>query len=281
MNKPKTITTFLLDGEPTGTKVVELSNWSGKAYFIPRNKLKKTFSDKKTKEDLDSQCVYFLIGDTEEGDRKVYVGEAENSTKRINQHNRQKDFWNLAVCFLSKDENLTKAHVKYLEAKLAKKIKQAGRAELENSTTPTESGLPRRSEAEMKEFMNNIELILSSLGSTFLQDLKEEASEDVFYCKSNRSEAKGELTNEGFVVFEGSKISKEETDSINKGLHQLRQKALESGELKEGDEYYILTKDKVISSPSYAAGFVLGRNANGWTEWRNEKGESLDEIKRD
>jgi hypothetical protein len=35
----KTIKLFLLDGDPTGVKKVQLSNWSGLALVIPRNKL--------------------------------------------------------------------------------------------------------------------------------------------------------------------------------------------------------------------------------------------------
>ncbi len=40
------------------------------------------------------------------------------------------------------------------------------------------------------------------------------------------------------------------------------------------------TSDYIFNSPSAAAGVVLGRNANGWIEWKNEDGKTLDELKR-
>ena len=36
----------------------------------------------------------------------------------------------------------------------------------------------------------------------------------------------------------------------------------------------------VFSSPSSAAVFVLGGSQNGWTEWVNEAGETLDTVYR-
>lgn len=38
--------------------------------------------------------------------------------KRLNQQLNQKEFWNEAIVFISKDENLNKAHTKYLENRL-------------------------------------------------------------------------------------------------------------------------------------------------------------------
>ncbi|MDQ7020767.1 MAG: GIY-YIG nuclease family protein [Candidatus Dojkabacteria bacterium] len=103
MNKPKTIKIFLSDGEPTGTKIVELSNWSGVSYLIPRNRLKETLQNEANKSDLNSQCIYFLIGSNEENEKSVYIGEAEEFSKRITQHNKNKDFWNLVMVFTSKE----------------------------------------------------------------------------------------------------------------------------------------------------------------------------------
>ena len=40
----------------------------------------------------------------------------------------------------------------------------------------------------------------------------------------------------------------------------------------------ILTFDKTFSSVSTAASFCLGRNANGWTEWKDKEGNTLDSV---
>ena len=72
--------------------------------------------------------MYFLSGtDSESGKPTVYVGEAENIRERL-RGQLDKDFWNHVVFFVTKDENLTKAHIRYLEGRLIQQAKSAGRA---------------------------------------------------------------------------------------------------------------------------------------------------------
>ena len=56
----KTIKLFLLDGIPNGRMTCELSNWTGKAYKLPRNMIK----DSSSREELSSTCVYFFVWKT-------------------------------------------------------------------------------------------------------------------------------------------------------------------------------------------------------------------------
>lgn len=100
----KTIKIFLIDGDPNGRMSCELSNWTGKAYKIPRIKIKECTD----REDLVSTGVYLLFGKDDEGKDQVYIGEAETILKRLNQHLTQKDFWHETIVFISKDENLNK-----------------------------------------------------------------------------------------------------------------------------------------------------------------------------
>ena len=104
---------FLVHGNPNGLRTAELSNWSGKAISAPRNDLPAFFH----REELSSPGVYLLTGeDSDTGDKTIYIGEAEDVRKRIKNH-IDKDFWNSATVFISKDDNLTKSHIKYLEGK--------------------------------------------------------------------------------------------------------------------------------------------------------------------
>src|ERR1039457_3180129 len=105
----KTIKIFLFDSDPNGRMSCELSNWSGKAYKIPRIKIKEC-SDR---DDLSNTGVDLLFGKNDEGKDQVYIGEAECILKRLNQHLVQKDCWNETIVFISKDDNLNKAHIKY------------------------------------------------------------------------------------------------------------------------------------------------------------------------
>lgn len=281
MSLSKTIKIYLLNGEPTGTKVVEVSNWSGKAYLIPRNQLSQTFKDIECAEDLSSPGLYFLLGTDEVGNYKIYVGEAENTLKRILNHNTNKDFWNLVITFVSKDSNLTKAHVKYLESLVIDKLKYADRITLENTGNSKTYTLPRSDRDEMNEFLANIELILSSLGLTFLTEYKSDQNDsNLFYCKSENGVATARYTNEGLVILSGSIVATTTRESFSKYQIELRMHSIDSEELVNQEGKMILIKDKLFSSPSTASTFVLGRSSNGWVEWKNKGGETLDKIIR-
>ena len=103
----KTISLFLIEGDPNKRWVCELSNWNGKAYKIPRIDVKRC-SDRK---DLASCGVYFLFGRSDSDEKGiVYIGEAENVYERLKQHDAPngKDFWNECIVFISKDIALTR-----------------------------------------------------------------------------------------------------------------------------------------------------------------------------
>lgn len=280
-NKPKTIKIFLADGEPTGTKIVELSNWTGIAYLVPRNRLKSTLNNPENKSDLDSQCVYFLIGESEEDSRSVYIGETEEFSKRINQHNQNKDFWNLVMVFTSKDDNLTKAHVKYLESKVTQEVKSNNTVHIENGNIPPMPKLPRSDVAEMEEFYEQMKVVSSSLGYTFLEPIEENMEEDIYYCKGPDTDAKGIYTDEGFIVLPDSIWRGPNTASFGKKLELKREKILESEKVEKlPDGNYKVVKPITFNSPSYASGMSLGRRSNGWIDWKNKEGKTLDELKR-
>lgn len=272
---PKTIKLFLLEGDPTGSKKVQLSNWSGVVFVIPRNKLKLVNS----REELNKQCLYFLIGGTS-ASPEVYVGEAENFQRRIPQH-QSKDFWNTCVVILAKDENLSKAHVRFLEATFIDDCKKANRAKLHNGNSPEGSKLSEEDESEMKEFQQNIKLVLSALGYTFHEIASiADKSHEKYFITAKGLEAKGIYTSEGMIIFEGSQVAKKETASIGDYLHNLRLEKLQDKILNDRGDYYEVIQRITFSSLSTAAGFVLGRRANGWIEWKNNKNKTVDEIER-
>ena len=88
---------------------------------------------------------YLLSFENRFGDSKplAYIDESENVSERIISHDKYKDFWSEVIIFTSKDENLTKAHVKFLESSLVELSKTAARYKLENGNTPPQSNLPR------------------------------------------------------------------------------------------------------------------------------------------
>lgn len=145
----KSIKIYLPDGSPTGLRYAELANWTGQAVACPRSR----FHELSDWEELKRPGVYFLLVGSDIGDRgRVYIGEAENVYKRLVEQVRSKDFWNEIVIFTSKDENLTKSHVKYLESRLIALSQEANRYDLDNTTIPQCPSLPRSDVDAMEEY---------------------------------------------------------------------------------------------------------------------------------
>ena len=278
MKYGKTIKIFLIDGDSNGRMSCELSNWSGKAYKIPRIKIK----DCADRDDLTKTGVYLLFGKDEEGKDLVYIGEAESILKRLNQHLTQKDFWNESIVFLSKDNNLNKAHIKYLENRLHDIAKSANRYKVENSVTPTQSSISESDTAEMDEFIEHLKLLVSTLGHKVFEEKREvkpKKDQNIFYIKAARGAyAQGERTSDGFVVYKGSIASDSTTSSMANSSLRLKESLIDNGDLQLVNGNYIFTEDYIFSSPTTAAVIVMGRNANGLVEWKLTDGKTLKEY---
>lgn len=274
----KTIKIFLIDGDPNGRMSCELSNWTGKAYKIPRIKIKECTD----RADLASTGTYLLFGKDEEGNDLVYIGEAESIIKRLNQHLTQKDFWNETIVFISKDENLNKAHIKYIENRLFDIAKNANRYKIENTVTPTQSSISESDRAEMEEFIEYIKMLVNTLGHKVFEEkreFKQKQKHDVFFIKAARgADAQGEPTSDGFVVFKGSKAASTTVNSMHQSLINVRQSLIDKEILKLIEDNYEFSEDYIFSSPSSAAAMVMGRNANGLLEWKLKDGKSLKEF---
>lgn len=274
----KTIKIFLIDGEPNGRMSCELSNWSGKAYKIPRIKIK----DCSDRDDLKSTGVYLLFGKDDAGKDQVYIGEAESILKRLNQQLTQKDFWNEAIVFISKDENLNKAHIKYLENRLHNIANSANRYTVDNSIIPTQSSISESDRAEMEEFIEYIKMLVNTLGHKVFEEKREfkfKQKQETFFIKAARgADGQGQPTSDGFVVFKNSKAAATIVNSMTPNFITYRQKLIDEGVLVNKGEYFEFSDDYIFSSPSTAAVMVMGRNANGLTEWKNKDGRTLKEF---
>jgi len=276
----KTIRLFLIDGEPNGRMTCELSNWTGKAYRIPRILVKESAD----RDDLKNPGVYLLFGKNEEEKEIVYIGEAEVIFDRIKQHLSQKDFWNEVITFISKDENLNKAHIKYLENRLFEIAQKTNRYILENNTTPTKSSISESDRAEMEEFIENIKLLTNTLGHKVFEEIRDPKTalhdrKRIFEIKGARgANAKGIPTSAGFVVLKDSEIATSTVNSLTSSFKKLRDKIINDKIVIEKDGKLIFSRDFEFSSPSTAAVMVMGRNANGLTEWKLADGKTLKEF---
>ena len=277
MSFSKTIQMYIFDGNPNGRIMCELSNWNGRVYKISRNEL----SEFSQRDDSENTGVYFLFGKNEENNDTVYIGEAEKMFSRLKQHLKDSEYWNDCIAVISKDNLLIKAHVKYLENKFYVLALNAGRSIVINSTVPTCSSISEYDEAMLLEFINNAKLLVNTLGYKVFDTIEDTAvrhddTQPYFFIKAARgANAKGLIVSDGFAVMKGSTIASSTVPSMSDNLIKLRNSLIEKGII---DKNLKLTRDYIFTSPSLAAAVIMGRNANGRTEWKNNNHKSIKDI---
>lgn len=277
-----TIKLFLPHGDAKRLRVGEVSNWTGKALAAPRTEL----DDLLAREELDNAGVYFLLGtNPDTGNPKAYIGEAEVIRDRLKQHKAKAlEFWNSVVVFISKDENLTKAHIRFLENRLWQESKTAARYELEN-TNGSNPKLPESDREDMEVFLARIKQVLPVLGSDLLTPIvgstRPTKAQPDLICKIKTVLARGRRTEAGFVVYKGSTAVLSLRPSAE-GQHPfvvtLRAKLIQDGVLVQNDDSFMFTQDAEFSSPSAAAAVIHGGGANGLTAWKDSTGKTLKEL---
>lgn len=270
-----TIKLHLPHGDPQQLGIAEISNWNGKALYAPRT----SFSELLIREELIQPGIYVLQGSNENGEPLAYIGEGESLNNRLPIH-KGRDFWNKIIVFVSKDENLTKAHIKYLEGKLLEETKDAGRFKLDNYVK-SNSKLPESDKADMEVFISKIRQLLPILGCNILIPIKDISpnSTPLFYCKNKGRTAQGKRTANGFVVLKNSQTIKELRPAAKLAIRNIFSSLIEENIISlESEEGYIFTKDYEFKSPSTAASLVCGGSENGLIAWKNKDGKTLKEI---
>ena len=161
---------------------------------------------------------------------------------------------------------------------------KVNRYDLENGNNPTKSIISESDKAEMEEFLENIKLLVNALGFKIFEDLRkdqtiEEEINSTFYINATRgADAKGQITNEGFIVLKNSEIATVTTTSFPEKLITLRQSLIDDNIINEINEKLVFNEDYLFSSPSAAAAVVMGRSANGLTEWKLKDGRILKAV---
>lgn len=295
MSAGRSIRLFLVDGTPTGLLTAEIPNWTGHVLVAPRTRIQEALG----RPEALKTGVYFLVGE-EAGRPIVYVGEGDCIADRIKKHAKDvdKEFWERVCLITSKDVNLTKAHVRYLESRLVQIISAGGRAQIVNGNEPPSGSLPEADLSDMEFFLLQIQILLPTVGMEFLRAKPSLLSSGATSSSSTLSSdstpiqsprvlltlnhsssgvaARAYYEDGEIVVLEGSTG----TGMIFK-VNQyapLRQQLLEEGKLEKLPDGGIrFLADVVFRSPSAAAAVLNNRNSSGPREWRLENGQTFGE----
>ncbi|MGP9837185.1 GIY-YIG nuclease family protein [Arthrobacter sp. 179] len=270
-----------MDGAPSGILTAEIMNWTGRVVSGSRSDLNEILG----RGEANSPGVYFLLGDNpEDPDRRsVYVGEADDVAVRLRQHNSAstgKEFWNRVIFLTSKDANLTKAHVRYLESRFISLAIEANRSSLENGNESSKISLPEADLSDMEYFISQAQIVLPVLGldafrrrptpTQSVGALGSKYSSPVFEMKVPTAGglARAQDIDGEFVVAAGSQARSKWT-GVGHSYGGLYERLFSMGVLKIQDGGCVFADDYAFASPSAAAAIVAGRAANGRTSWRD------------
>lgn len=288
--KGKSIKLFMVDGSPQGILTLEVMNWTGHILAGPRTKIAELVQ----RPEMRKTGIYFLTGPDPDGSSRtmVYVGESDNVGTRLKQHNKDevKDFWERAFIITSKDQNLTKAHARYLEGRFISIAQDVGSAKLFNGTAPKNENLPEADIADMEYFIAQVRLILPVLGLNFLREKAkltsqnqqgnvvsiegDNAASPIFeiISKKHKIYAQAKEIDGEFIVLSGSNaqatwIGQNGQDTSYGRLHKFlyeESKLIEDAKNSIG----VFQEDVTFNSPSAAAAVIYGRASNGRTSWK-------------
>lgn len=282
MTTPFSLKIFVANGDPDGLRIVERSNWIGRAVVFPRPLLPTI----KQRDEFNQTGVYLLLGPRPDGEGEmIYIGEGDPVRPRLESHFSTKDFWTRAVFFVAGQGQLNKAHVQFLEAQLIQRAKAAKRMPLDNGNTPNEPTLSEADRADMAVFLEHMLSMLPVLGVQAFETVSSlplnNFSAPLLTCRGKGLEAQGYESTQGFVVKAGSQASVEAAPHMYEHArvaYDKRQEVIANGVMKMSANCYIFDQDYSFSSPSMAAAVVLARSANGRDLWKDAQGRTLKEL---
>ena len=263
------------NGQPDGIRSIRRHLSTMTTYVIPRPLL----SEAKKLSGINRPGIYYLISENDENKiAQIYIGQTRNGVVRLDDHNRSKDFWNKAIMFLADSKTFSLDMISGLEAYAIGKAHDAKRYKVENSVNPKyeidEYDLPL-----IEEVYEEIQFIMATQGYKMDNSKVTLNEANTLHTTRNGITAFGVYDGENFEVLEGSEID------MNRKCHSAtmekqRQTALSNGDIVCVDGKYKLNVSVSLTSPSSAAMFVLGGSTNGWVEWKDKDGKTLDELYR-
>ena len=302
----KTIQIYLPKGNPRGLRLAEMTTRTVRLIEIPRIHIDDFFA----MPEANQVGLYFLVGDTDSIDKPLLcIGQTGDLKRRLNQHH-EKEFWTRAFVMLSTNNSMTQTHALYMEHKAIATAIEVGRYEIKNGNTGNRPHTPDPLKADCEELFYTLDVLLSTLGQPIFETLSisenktyrtelasivnndEQVTTDIemptieltppiFYYKVKDGDAQGYYDDDGFVILAGSLIRKAQTPSAPPFVTRLKENLLGSGKLiAVNDKSYKLTENQIFKTPSGASALVSGRSTNGWIEWKNEAGQTLDSIYR-
>lgn len=263
------------NGQPDGIRSIRRNLSTMTTYVIPRPLL----SEAKNISGINRPGIYYLINE-DDGNKivQLYIGQTRNGIARLDDYNRSKDFWNKAIMFLAESKTFTLDMINGLEKFAIIKAQESKRYKIENNVVPKYE-IDEYDLAAVEEIYDEIQFIMATQGYK-MNDAKSTLNEsDILHTTRNGITAFGIYDGEKFDVLEGSQINVDKPAHLQRYNRQ-RKELLSQQSIINVDGKYILKVTLDFKTPSGASDFVLGGSTNGWVEWKNKDGKTLDELYR-
>lgn len=273
MIRVKTLTIQLIDALPDRIRICRVEGESLVTVVIPREDL----AEAKLLPNIPPRGIYYLLDENHGNVGRVYAGQTTQGITRLEAHKTKKEFWNKAVMFLDDDQNISKDVLDVLEAKAIDYVHTHGSYETDNLATPKPYVDPYKEES-VERLHDRILFRMAALGYDLNRvDQGPVPTAAVFHTKKNGVCGTGRYNKDTghFTVLAGSDVDLSRCIQKNAVVSALRSELFgESSGIVE------LGEDLEFPTPSAAAVFVLGGSQNGWTEWVNDAGCTLDQVYR-
>lgn len=279
----KTINITLVDNTPQGVQVLTIANRICQAYVVPRTRLHYLTTEQGTL--VEKSVLYILLQSQPKGSTQkpqAYIGQTDDIVKRAKDHDGKKAFWDRIIIFFASNDEITSTEVEYFEHKAITEALRIENYDLnENKQVPKGKTIPIHRKAPADDFFEDVKMLLTIIGCDILDGSSDKAytsldtNTPTFYIKGKDADAAGRYYEGKFTVLKGSVFSCTEAPSYT-GKGKRKQFIEEHCTVVSG--LLRLKEDYTFNSPSTAAEYVLGRSANGWITWKNEKGQPLTDV---
>lgn len=165
----KTINLLLYDGNLSGVISIEDSSWnSGELYSAPR----ASVQDLLQTDACNKYGVYLLLSNS-----MVYVGQSSDLAKRLTQHTIGKDWWESAVILTTKDDNLTRSDIDYLEYVLIERAFAIDKLDCDNKKKGNPPKVDKFRRVILDQYLAEALFLMQLIGITVFSDGKAKKSD--------------------------------------------------------------------------------------------------------
>ncbi len=283
-----TVYTKLLDKTLEGARIIDMgSTKTCQCYVLPYDKVAKV-----SKENLTGKyAFYILLGNNELGQPMAYIGETNDFSVRSNDHKQKKDWWDTALVFVSKADEIFASEVLYLEYLGWVRACEVKNYKIANTKIIREPGLSEDKKNDMELFFEEIRFLTRFYGCTVFEEPTFTKAEELQYTEFFMRKEKIGIdatvfyypVTKTFILKARSKIRAFEVAGINKEARAMREEILNNKSLskREGDLAQILDDIDITSNdrtPSGATCVINGGADRGTKSLKTKDNIPFDEL---